>query len=47
MALRWYAAGMVDPGNQFCRINSRLHLRTLRDTLERLLNRRYTGILTR
>jgi transposase-like protein len=35
MALRWCAAGMVEAGKQFRRVNGHLHLRTLRDTLER------------
>jgi putative transposase len=34
MALRWCAAGMVEAGKQFRRINGHLHLRSLRDTLE-------------
>jgi putative transposase len=33
MALRWCAAGMVEAGKQFRKINGHLHLRTLRDTL--------------
>ena len=36
MALRWCAAGMVEAGKQFRRVNGHLHLRSLRDTLERL-----------
>ena len=36
MALRWCAAGMVEAGKQFRRINGHLHLRSLRDTLERI-----------
>jgi transposase-like protein len=36
MALRWCAAGMVEAGTQFRRVNGHLHLRTLRDTLERV-----------
>lgn len=35
MALRWCAAGMVEAGKQFRRVNGHLHLRALRDTLER------------
>ncbi len=35
MALRWCAAGMVEAGKQFRRINGHLHLRDLRDTLDR------------
>jgi transposase-like protein len=36
MALRWCAAGMLEAGRQFRRINGHLHLRSLRDTLERI-----------
>ena len=36
MALRWCAAGMVEAGKQFRRINGHLHLGALRDTLERV-----------
>ena len=35
MALRWCAAGMVEAGKQFRRVNGHLHLRSLRDTLNR------------
>jgi putative transposase len=35
-ALRWCAAGMVEAGKQFRRINGHLHLRSLRDTLNRI-----------
>jgi putative transposase len=35
MALRWCAAGMVEAGKQFRRVNGHLHLATLRTTLER------------
>jgi hypothetical protein len=35
MALRWCAAGMVEAGKQFRRVNGHLHLRSLRDTLLR------------
>ena len=35
MALRWCAAGMVEAGKQFRRVNGHLHLRTLRAALER------------
>jgi transposase-like protein len=34
MALRWCAAGMVEAGKQFRRVNGHLHLRTLRAALE-------------
>jgi putative transposase len=33
MALRWCAAGMIEVGKQFRRVNGHLHLRALRDTL--------------
>jgi len=36
MALRWCAAGMVEAGKQFRRVNGHMHLRPLRDTLERV-----------
>jgi putative transposase len=36
MALRWCAAGMVEAGKQFRRINGHLHLRSLRDTLNQI-----------
>src|SRR5690349_1603926 len=35
MALRWCAAGMVEAGRQFRRVNGHLHLRALRSALER------------
>ena len=34
MALRWCAAGMVEAGKQFRRVNGHLHLPTLREALE-------------
>ena len=41
MALRWCAAGMVEAGKQFRRVNGHLHLPALRDTLEKVTaNRR-------
>jgi putative transposase len=36
MALRWCAAGMAEAGKQFRRVNGHLHLRSLRDTLNRV-----------
>ena len=36
MALRWCAAGMVEAGKQFRRVNGHLHLRALPDTLEKV-----------
>jgi putative transposase len=35
MALRWCAAGMIEAGHQFRRVNGHLHLRALRAALER------------
>jgi putative transposase len=35
MALRWCAAGMLEAGKQFRRVNGHLHLPALRATLER------------
>jgi hypothetical protein len=35
MALRWCAAGLVEAGKQFRRVNSHMHLPTLRAALER------------
>jgi putative transposase len=34
MALRWCAAGMIEAGTQFRRVNGHLHLPTLRAALE-------------
>jgi putative transposase len=36
MALRWCAAGMIEAGKQFRRVNGHLHLRSLRDTLDKV-----------
>jgi putative transposase len=36
MALRWCAAGMVEAGKQFRRVNGHLHLGALRDTLQHI-----------
>jgi transposase-like protein len=36
MALRWCAAGMVEAGKQFRKVNGHLHLRALRDSLNKL-----------
>jgi len=36
MALRWCAAGMLEAGKQFRRVNGHMHLRSLRDTLEKV-----------
>ena len=35
MAMRWCAAGMVEAGQQFRRVNGHLHLASLRAALER------------
>jgi putative transposase len=35
MALRWCAAGMIEAGKQFRRVNGDLHLPTLRAALQR------------
>jgi putative transposase len=35
MALRWCAAGMIEAGKQFRRVNGHLHLPVLRAALER------------
>ena len=35
MALRWWAAGMIEAGKPFRRVNGHLHLPTLRAALER------------
>jgi len=35
MALRWCAAGMIEAGKQFRRVNGHLHVTTLRAALER------------
>ena len=34
MALRWAAAGMIEAGKQFRRVNGHLHLPALRDAFE-------------
>ena len=36
MALRWCAAGMIETGKQFRRVNGHLHLATLRAALQRV-----------
>ena len=35
MALRWCAAGMIEAGKQFRRVNGHLHLKALREAIER------------
>ena len=39
MALRWCAAGMLEAGHQFRRVNGRLHLPKLRTALEAQFNK--------
>jgi len=36
MALRWCAAGMLEAGKQFRRVNGHMHLRALRAELQRV-----------
>jgi hypothetical protein len=36
MALRWCAAGMIEAGKQFRRVNGHMHLRALRAELQRV-----------
>ena len=36
MALRWCAAGMIEAGKPFRRVNGHMHLRSLRDTLTKV-----------
>ena len=43
MALRWCAAGMVEAGKQFRRVNGYLHLPALRAALEAEIARTVTG----
>lgn len=39
MALRWCAAGMIEAGKQFRRVNGHLHLPALRAALEADINK--------
>ncbi len=39
MALRWCAAGMVEAGKQFRRVNGHMHLPALRAALRRVTRR--------
>ena len=39
MALRWCAAGMIEAGKQFRRVNGHLHLAALRAALEADVNK--------
>ena len=43
MALRWCAAGMVEAGKQFRRVNGHLHLPALRAALQAEVARIVTG----
>jgi putative transposase len=43
MALRWCAAGMVEAGKQFRRVNGYLHLPALRAALQAEVTRTVTG----
>ena len=43
MALRWCAAGMVEAGRQFRRVNGHLHLPALRDALDRHVSAETVG----
>ena len=43
MALRWCAAGMVEAGKQFRRVNGYLHLPALRAALEAEVAHTVTG----
>jgi hypothetical protein len=47
MALRWCAAGMIEAGKQFRRVNGHLHLRSLRDTLDRSPRRSSRPVIMR
>jgi transposase-like protein len=45
MALRWCAAGMVEAGKQFRRVNGHLHLPALRAALERAVTKDVTPVV--
>jgi transposase-like protein len=45
MALRWCAAGMVEAGKQFRRVNGHLHLPALRAALEREVTKDVTPVM--
>ena len=45
MALRWCAAGMVEAGKQFRRVNGHLHLPALRAALERAVTKDVTPVI--
>jgi hypothetical protein len=44
MALRWCAAGMLEAGHQFRRVNGHLHLPRLRAALEAHFTRNVTAV---
>jgi hypothetical protein len=44
MALRWWAAGMVEAAHQFRRVNGHLHLPKLRAALQRHVNETVTPV---
>jgi len=43
MALRWCAAGLVEAGKQFRRVNGHLHLPALRAALQRHVGEQSVG----
>ena len=43
MALRWCAAGMLEAGKQFRRVNGHLHLPALREALHRHVGTEIVG----
>ncbi len=45
MALRWCAAGMVEAGKQFRRVNGHLHLPKLREALDRVTTETVTPVM--
>ena len=44
MALRWCAAGMLEAGHQFRRVNGHLHLPKLRAALEARVTKNVTAV---
>jgi len=44
MALRWAAAGMIEAGKQFRRVNGHLHLPALRAVLEAEIHNNIVGL---
>jgi hypothetical protein len=45
MALRWAAAGMLEAGKQFRRVNGHLHLAALRTALEAEVAKTVTPVM--